>query len=83
MALFVQDDNEGPPTEAQLHHYWNQTRLMFPNATKIISTTYESFFDELAKVKHLLPVVTKEIGDTVSVITLNLRSFISMTAYAG
>lgn len=64
LALFVQDDNEGPPTEAQLRHYFNQTRLMFPNATSISSTTHESFFDELAKVKHLLPVVTKEIGDT-------------------
>ena len=64
LAHFIQDDNQGPPTRAQVEHYFAQVKAMFPNAKTILSSTYESFFDELDKVRHTLPVVTSEIGDT-------------------
>ena len=64
LALFVQDDNAGPPTRAQLEHYFQAVGNMFPKATAILSSTYEAFFDELDKIRHTLPVVTSEIADT-------------------
>ena len=63
LALFTQQDDEGPPSKAQILHYYQQLRLMFPNAS-LVASTYESFFDELAMVKDQLPVVTSEIADT-------------------
>ena len=63
LALFTQQDDEGPPSRAQIFHYYAQLRLMFPNAS-IIASTYEAFFEELAKVKETLPIVDSEIGDT-------------------
>ena len=64
LALFVQDDNAGPPTRAQVEHYFMAVQKMFPKATTIISSTYEAFFGELNKIRHTLPVVTSEIADT-------------------
>ena len=63
LATFEQQDNDGPPTEAQLVHFHSLAKQMFPRA-KVIASTYEAFFDELAKKKDALPVLTKEIGDT-------------------
>jgi hypothetical protein len=63
LALFVSEDNRGPPTREQLEHYFNASRQLFPNAT-LISSTYEAFFEELQAVRHILPVITSEIGDT-------------------
>ena len=62
LALFTQQDDEGPPSKAQILHYYQQLRLMFPNAS-LVASTYEAFFDELDKVRHTLPVVTSEIGE--------------------
>ena len=53
----------GPPTKAQVEHYFQSVKQMFPKATTILSSTYEAFFDELDKVRHTLPVVTSEIGE--------------------
>ena len=64
LALFVSDDNSGPPTLGQLSHYYAEVHRMFPNVKQVLSSTFEEFFVELDKVKHVLPVVTKEIGDT-------------------
>lgn len=56
--------NTGPPTLGQLSHYYAEVHKMFPNVKQVLSSTFEEFFVELDKVKHVLPVVTKEIGDT-------------------
>eukprot|EP01044_Picomonas_judraskeda_P000772 COSAG03_NODE_37_length_17551_cov_15.651444_16_plen_924_part_00 len=63
LALFTQQDDEGPPSKAQILHYYSQLRLMFPNAT-LVASTYEAFFKELDKVREQLPLVDREIGDT-------------------
>ena len=63
LALFIQNDNHGPPTIAQIKHYYTTLRQMFPNAT-LVSSTYEAFFEQLDKVRHTLPVIEQEIGDT-------------------
>ena len=45
LALFVQDDNAGPPTRDQLAHYHRVSREMFPNATQVIpASSYDAFF---------------------------------------
>ncbi len=48
---------------AQLLLGWNNTRALFPSAALYMST-WENFTAELVKHKDLLPVMTKEIGDT-------------------
>ena len=53
-----------PPTRAQVEHYFEAAQAMFPNATTILSSTYEAFFAELDKIRGALPVVTSEIADT-------------------
>lgn len=63
LAYFIQNDNHGPPTVAQMEHYYGVLRKMFP-AAELVSSTYEAFFAELDKVRHTLPVVEEEIGDT-------------------
>jgi hypothetical protein len=63
LALFIQNDNRGPPTVAQIQHYYEVLGRMFPNAT-LVSSTYEAFFAELDTIRESLPVVTMEIGDT-------------------
>ena len=64
LALFVQTDNSGPPTLAQLRHYYAEVHRMFPRVKEVRSSTFEDFFAELEKVRHTLPVLTGEIGDT-------------------
>ena len=43
---------------------WARLSLTWKASHAVKASTYEAFFAELDKVRHTLPVITKEIGDT-------------------
>ncbi|MGR3766013.1 DUF5054 domain-containing protein [Rossellomorea sp. NS-SX7] len=56
-------DNCGPPSIEEIKHEFHQLGKKFPNAV-IKASTMDDFAVKLRAVKHRLPVVYEEIGDT-------------------
>lgn len=56
-------DNCGPPSIEEIKHEFRQLAKKFPNAV-IKASTMDEFAVKLRTVKHRLPVVHEEIGDT-------------------
>lgn len=56
-------DNLGPPTEVGIYAQFEKIQKKFPNA-EIKASTLDNYARELVKVRHNLPVITDEIGDT-------------------
>ena len=63
LAFAIRSDNSGPPSFAEVVKNYEGIREIFPNA-EIVASSYNEFVEELVSHKDLLPVVTKEIGDT-------------------
>jgi len=57
-------DNSGPWGRADIEQHWAQLRKEFPDAARIIPSSYDAFFIELKAVKETLPRFTGEMGDT-------------------
>ena len=67
VCTYEQQDNDGPPSEAQLAHFFALAQQMFPRA-RVLASTYEAFYTELQTVRASLPVITDEIeSQTVSI----------------
>jgi len=56
-------DNAGPHDEASVMRRFHQLQGRFPGA-RIAASTLDAFAVELRAIRHTLPVVTSEIGDT-------------------
>lgn len=56
-------DNNGPPSIKAIHEEFDRLRKLFPGA-KVIASTMDAFAEKLISVKHKLPVLTEEIGDS-------------------
>jgi hypothetical protein len=57
-------DNDGPPPNASVvEENFAFFQRAFPGA-KIVASTWEDFLPEMERVKHLLPVVERESGDS-------------------
>jgi hypothetical protein len=56
-------DNLGPPSEEDIYSQLEKIQKKFPNA-EIKASTLDDYARELVKVRHNLPVITDEIGDT-------------------
>lgn len=56
-------DNTAPQTPQQVITLWKQLSEQFPNAV-IKATSLDLFAEHLLQQKHILPVVTQEMGDT-------------------
>jgi hypothetical protein len=56
-------DNLGPPTEEGIYEQLEKIQKKFPNA-EVKASTLDDYARELVKVRHNLPVITEEIGDT-------------------
>ncbi|MDQ6417954.1 DUF5054 domain-containing protein [Paenibacillus sp. LHD-117] len=56
-------DNHGPSTMEEIRALFAQLQEQYPGA-EIIASTLDAFAEKLLAVKHLLPVVTEEIGDS-------------------
>jgi hypothetical protein len=63
LAFAHTNDNHGPQTADQVRDEFAALRRRFPNA-RILASTMDAFAERLLEVKHQLPVVTGEIGDT-------------------
>ena len=63
LAFAIRSDNTGPPSFAEIVKNYDNIREIFPNA-EIVASSYNEFVEELVDHKDLLPIVTKEIGDT-------------------
>jgi Domain of unknown function (DUF5054)/Glycosyl hydrolases family 38 N-terminal domain len=63
LALFLTNDNEGPPTEASVAETFAALQTQMPDA-HIIASTLDDFARPLDSVRDQLPVITSEIGDT-------------------
>jgi len=63
LAFAHTNDNHGPQTAAQVRAEFATQRQRFPEA-RIVASTLDAFAERLLKVKHQLPVVTGELGDT-------------------
>jgi hypothetical protein len=57
-------DNEGPHAAWQARLIRLYARWRFPNAEVLSSRSFDDFADAVWTVRHTLPVVTQEIGDT-------------------
>ncbi|MGL4346066.1 MAG: DUF5054 domain-containing protein [Cellulosilyticaceae bacterium] len=56
-------DNLGPPTAAQITQELDRIAKLYPNAT-IEASTLDAFAQSLLEIKHKLPIIEEEIGDT-------------------
>ncbi|MGD6849108.1 DUF5054 domain-containing protein [Rossellomorea aquimaris] len=56
-------DNCGPPSIEEIKHEFHQLAKKFPNA-RIKASTMDEFAVKLRAIKHRLPIVLEEIGDT-------------------
>jgi hypothetical protein len=56
-------DNMGPPSEQDIYKQLEKIQNQFPNA-EVKASTLDSYAESLIKIKHTLPVLTDEIGDT-------------------
>jgi hypothetical protein len=56
-------DNLGPPTEEDIYAQLEKIQKKFPNA-EVKASTLDDYARQLVKVRHSLPVITDEIGDT-------------------
>ncbi len=56
-------DNLGPPSVEQVVSIFQEARQRFPDAA-VVASTLDRFAVSLLAIRHTLPVVTSEIGDT-------------------
>ena len=63
LVLNFNGDNEGPSTAKQYSDTWRDIQITYPNAV-VVASTFDNFTKHLDGVKHKLPVVTGEVGDT-------------------
>lgn len=57
------NDNHGPHSLAQIKAIYKELREKYPNA-EIVTSTLDDVAYETLKIESLLPVITKELGDT-------------------
>jgi hypothetical protein len=62
-AMEMRNDNSGPHSPAEIAAIYAQLRAQFPNAS-VQAATLNDVALALAPVRHRLPVITQEIGDT-------------------
>jgi hypothetical protein len=63
LAIHMTGDNMGPPTVSAVQAIYARLRQQHP-AARIIPSTLDHFAAALEGVKHQLPVITDEIGDS-------------------
>ena len=63
LALEFTRDNLGPHGVEEVILVYRRLRVQFPNA-RIVASSLDAFARALGKVRHALPVVTAEIGDS-------------------
>jgi len=56
-------DNLGPPSVEEVVSIFQEARQRFPHAA-VVASTLDRFAAKLLAIRHTLPVVTSEIGDT-------------------
>ncbi|WP_229106727.1 DUF5054 domain-containing protein [Paenibacillus sp. 1001270B_150601_E10] len=56
-------DNHGPSTLEEVRELFQQLQLEYPGA-EIMASTLDAFAEKLLAIKHRLPVIREEIGDT-------------------
>ncbi|SFT04865.1 DUF5054 domain-containing protein [Paenibacillus sp. BC26] len=56
-------DNDGPPSIEEVRALYDRLQHEYPGAD-IVASTMDAYAEKLQAVKHLLPVVTEEIGDS-------------------
>lgn len=56
-------DNGGPQSVEAYQKLWAQLEHQFPNA-EVVASTFDNFTDQLQGIRHKLPTLNKEIGDT-------------------
>ncbi|RAP74758.1 DUF5054 domain-containing protein [Paenibacillus montanisoli] len=56
-------DNDGPPTLEDVRALYEKLQRDYPGAD-IVASTMDAYAEKLQEIKHLLPVVTEEIGDS-------------------
>lgn len=56
-------DNQGPSTMEEIRTLFAQLQERYPGA-EIMASALDAFAEKLAQVKHMLPVVREEIGDS-------------------
>eukprot|EP00911_Craspedida_sp_UC1_P002094 UC1_evm7s1611 len=58
-------DNAGPPMDVnEVAADWAAVREIYPNAQNIVASTLDNFTAALARVKHVLPVESRDLGDS-------------------
>lgn len=57
------NDNHGPHSLAQIKNIYEELREKYPNA-EIVTSTLDDVAHEALKIESLLPIITKELGDT-------------------
>ncbi len=63
LAFGHTSDNLGPQSPEQVVDVYREKRALFPGA-EVFASTLNHFAEKLITVKHALPLVTSEIGDT-------------------
>ncbi len=63
LAFGHTSDNMGPQSADQVRDVYREIRALMPDA-RIFASTLSDFAGHLEKVRHTLPVITSEIGDT-------------------
>ena len=56
-------DNGGPQSVLAYQGLWRALEKHFPNA-EIVASTFDNYTDTLQTIRHTLPKLSKEIGDT-------------------
>lgn len=56
-------DNDGPPTLDDVRALYEKLQHDYPGAD-IVASTMDAYAEKLQEIKHLLPIVTEEIGDS-------------------
>jgi hypothetical protein len=57
-------DNGGPQSVAQYQKLWAALEREFPNA-EVVASTFDNFTEQLQGIRHKLPTLNKEIGESV------------------
>lgn len=57
------NDNLGPHSYQQVNDIYKELHKKYPNA-EIVASTLDDVANEVLKIENLLPVITKELGDT-------------------
>jgi len=63
VSISFTEDNLGPHTPEQIETIYDQLRKRFPNA-EVFASNLNAVAADLRLIKHQLPVITQEIGDT-------------------